>query len=39
MYLVFTRTPGESYSRLLRSLLYLCNGVEERRTGHRQRSQ
>ena len=24
MYLVFTRMPGESYRRRLRSLLYLC---------------
>ena len=24
MYLVFTRMPGESYRRWLRSLLYLC---------------
>ena len=24
MYLVFTRMPGESYRRLLRTLLYLC---------------
>ena len=25
MYLVFTRMPGESYRRRLRSLLYSCN--------------
>ena len=25
MYLVFTRMPGESYRRRLRSLLYLCS--------------